>query len=460
MNELKIKNPFSQKEENKYLYNDFEESSKFVNQLKQSQKMWKQVKLEKRIELVRGGLKYFDVHKDKIALDITKQMGRPYHYAKFEINGFFERANHLCDIALETLGSDIYADKEGFEREIHHEPLGTIFVIAAWNYPLLITVNSVIPALIAGNTVLLKHSSLTPAIGEHFEQAFHNLESNNYLLKQVIVNHEVTGEIIENTSINHVVFTGSVKGGKSILNHTQHKFMMPAMELGGKDAAYVDKDVDLNYAVKTIVDGAMFNSGQSCCGIERAYVHEDNYDKFIELASGLISKYNLGDPMDENTNMGPLAQAHAAEFMFKQVQDAKNKGAKVLCGGDVEKINEATFFKPTLVVDADHSMEIMKEENFGPILAVMKVGDINQAIEFVNDSEYGLTSSIFTNNKNNADQFFNDAESGTVFMNRCDYLDPALPWTGVKNSGCGSSLSKYGFHNVTRRKSKHFKLKL
>jgi acyl-CoA reductase-like NAD-dependent aldehyde dehydrogenase len=460
MSELRTENPFTLREIKKYKMHSFDECHGISNKLVESQQQWRDLDLLKRIRLVKDGLNYFETHRGKIALDLCEQMGRPLHHAQFEINGFFERANYLCDIAQETLSADIFTDKDGFEREIHHKPLGVIFVIAAWNYPLLISVNSIIPALISGNTVLLKHSSLTPEIGSHFEKAFTKLGDHNFLLKQVIVNHETTGQIIENSKIDHVIFTGSVNGGKSILNHTQHRFMLPTMELGGKDGAYVDKDVDLKQAAETIVDGAMFNSGQSCCGIERVYVHEDQYDQFIELAKNLISNYKLGDPQDETTSMGPLAQAKSSQIMTEQVQEAVSQGARLVCGGKVEKIQEAIFFQPTLIVDTDHSMSIMKEENFGPILPVMKVGDIHQAIDFINDSEYGLTSSIFTVNKQHADLFFEEAESGTVFMNRCDYLDPALAWAGVKNSGCGASLSKYGFHNVTRRKSKNFKLKI
>ena len=407
--------------------------------------------------LVLSGLKYFEVNSEEIARDISEQMGRPLHQARGEIKGFFERANFLCGVAKETLAPDELRDKDGFQRSIAHVPLGTVFVISAWNYPLLITVNSVVPALLAGNAVLLKHSSLTPKIGAHFHKAFFQLGDYEGLFQNVIVDHKTTGEIIEKSRVNHVVFTGSVSGGKKILEHTSKRFMQPALELGGKDAAYVHSDADLNYAVNSIVDGAMFNSGQSCCGIERVYVHEKHYDAFIEKAAELVKSYKLGDPKDEKIDLGPLANPKAANFMQTQVDEAVERGAKILAGGKTVKIEKATFFEPTLVCDVDHRMEIMKEENFGPILPVMKVSDENQALQLINESDYGLTCALFTSDVKLAALMSEDIDTGTVFMNRCDYLDPALPWTGVKNSGCGSALSKYGFHAVTRKKSLHFK---
>lgn len=453
-------NPFTLEKIGTFELESFEQQRAKVEALKTTQKAWKRESLETRLGLVKEALNYFEEHRSEIAQDISEQMGRPLHYANGEVNGFFERANYLCENAKEILAPDVYTDKDGFERSIEHTPLGTIFVISAWNYPMLITVNSVVPALISGNTVLLKHSSVTPKIGEHFEKAFKKLGSFDNLLLHSVLDHATTGKVIEELSVDHVVFTGSVSGGRQILQHTSKRFMMPALELGGKDAAYVHSDADLDHAVDSIVDGAMFNSGQSCCGMERAYVHESLYDAFLEKAKVLVDGYKLGDPKDESTMLGPLATAKAATYMQKQVDDAVASGATVLSGGKIQKIGEGTFFDATLISDVSQKMEIMQEENFGPILPVMKVKNEDEAIECINDSEYGLTCAIFTQDKNVARKIADEAETGTVFMNRCDYLDPALPWTGVKNSGCGSSLSKYGFYSVTRRKSIHFKTKL
>lgn len=457
MEKLKCTNPFTGENIGEFNYDSFPQALEKLKTLKKNQKAWNEVALKERLTLVKEALAYFDKNREQIALDICEEIGRPLHHSRGELNGFFERANYLCEIAEATLQPDQIAGKPNFDRQIEHVAYGTIFVISAWNYPLLITVNSVVPALISGNTVLLKHSSLTPKIGAHFEKAFRNLGPHRDLLMQTIINHETTGRLIEEGPVDHVVFTGSVSGGQSILKHTSKKFMMPALELGGKDAAYVHFDADLDKAVDSVVDGAMFNAGQSCCGIERAYVHEKIYDQFVAKAQKMIAGYKMGDPKNETTSLGPLAQAKAAKVMQEQIDEAVKQGAKVLEGGKLEKISQGTFYPATLVVNVNNKMKLMQEENFGPILPVMKVRDVNEAIQHTNDSHYGLTAAIFTADLKVAQQFAHHAEVGTVFMNRCDYLDPALPWTGVKDSGCGSSLSKYGFYSVTRRKGIHFR---
>ncbi|MGE0526626.1 MAG: aldehyde dehydrogenase family protein [Bdellovibrionales bacterium] len=459
MAKLITKDPYSGKVTGEFEYESPAQAKAKADALMESQKLWRQRPFPERLRLVKEALSYFEQNRELIATDICEQMGRPLHQARGELNGFFERAHHLCAIAETVLRPDRYTDKLGFDRAIEHEPLGLIFVISAWNYPLLITVNSVVPALLAGNTVLLKHSSLTPKIGAHFEKAFGRL-GGVQVLSHVIVNHDTTGGIIEESPIAHVVFTGSVAGGRKILAHTSKKFMMPALELGGKDAAYVHADADLQQAVDSIVDGAMFNSGQSCCGIERAYVHRPVYEEFLKRAEKLIRTYKLGDPKDESTSLGPVAQSRSLDEMKRQILEARENGATVLVGGEAEILGQGVFFQPTLICNVTNDLRIMQEENFGPILPVMAVDNLEEALELINDSTYGLTAAIYTRDVDVARRFARDANVGTVFMNRCDYLDPALPWTGVKNSGCGSALSKYGFYHLTRRKSLHFKTKI
>lgn len=454
---LKVKNPFSQDVIGEYPYDDLKQVQSKLAKLHQTQKQWRDLSLNSRVQAVQKALEYFTKNKMTIAKDISLQMGRPLAQSPGEVDGLLERANYLCRIAETSLAATTLPEKPGFERSIVREPLGVIFVISAWNYPLLVTVNSVVPALLAGNTVLLKHSSQTPEIGKHFEKAFHAMAGLENLLSQIMVDHTVTGQIIETLDVQHVVFTGSVSGGTQILQHTAKKFMQPQLELGGKDAAYVAEDADLDAAAATVVDGAMFNSGQSCCGIERTYVHRRVYDQFIEKCLKVIADYRLGDPLDPKTNLGPMVTEKAARTADLQVQAAIKGGAKVLAGGKITKIASGYFFEPTLLANVKQDMEIMQEENFAPILPVMPVDSMEQALDLVNDSKYGLTSAIFTRDIEKARQFARRAETGTVFMNRCDYLDPALPWTGVKDSGCGSALSHLGFLSVTRAKGLHFK---
>lgn len=458
MNEiLKVKNPYSQEIIGEYPIDQLSSVKTKVTSANEAQLQWKKFSLEKRIELVQKALAYFTDNKELIARDISLQMGRPISQAGGEVNGLMERGNYLCSVAAESLKTLTLPEKPGFYRAISREPLGLIFIISAWNYPLLVTVNSVVPALLAGNSVLLKHSSQTPAIGAHFEKALGELGGIKNLLQQIVVNHETTGKIIEELDIQHVVFTGSVSGGAQILKHTAKKFMQPQLELGGKDAAYVAEDADIAAAAATVVDGAMFNSGQSCCGIERAYVHKDVFEEFIKQCKIVLNDYKMGDPLDKNTNLGPLVTEKAVKFVEAQVQAAVAAGAKVLVGGKAVKLSNGFFFEPTLMVNVNQQMEVIQEENFAPVLPVVVVDSLEQAIKMVNDNQYGLTSAIFTKNMDQAKIFAEQVNTGTVFMNRCDYLDPALPWTGVKNSGCGSALSHLGFLSVTRAKAIHFK---
>lgn len=458
MSVLKINNPYSGDPLGEFPLESLNDVKTKVEALNKTQKTWKSCDIHSRITLIQSALNYFEENAELIAKDISEQMGRPQHQAKNEIYGMLDRAHYLISVAVEALLPEEFNDQAGFYRAIEHVPLGTIFVISAWNYPLLITINSVIPSLLAGNTVLLKHSSLTPKIGEHFQKAFHSLGDYTDLLFSTVVDHKTTGEIIEQLGIDHVVFTGSVNGGRQIVQHTSKRFINPTLELGGKDGVYLHNDANLEAATESIIDGAFFNSGQSCCGLERAYIHADVYDEFIERATKLVEAYRLGNPTDSNTSMGPLAQGRAAEYMQKQIDDAKAAGAKVLTGGESFREARGTFFRPTLVTDVTNDMEIMQEENFGPIVGICKVNSMEEALTHINDSNYGLTSAIYTSNQKTAKTFAKEANTGTVFMNRCDYLDPALAWVGVKNSGQGFSLSKFSFHSVTRKKSIHFKI--
>ncbi|MCB0420870.1 MAG: aldehyde dehydrogenase family protein [Bdellovibrionales bacterium] len=457
MKNLNLINPFTGEKLASFPVQPLEDVQKDVHRLHQTQRKWAKLSLKERVHAVENAITYFETHRDQIARDISEEMGRPLHQCQGEVNGFFERARYMISIAETTLASDIIEDSDEFFREIQHVPLGVVFVISAWNYPLLITVNSVIPALIAGNTILLKHSSRTPLIGQHFEQAFSQMLSLGPFVKNIVVDHATTGEIIEKLAIDHVVFTGSVKGGHEILRHTSKKFLQPQLELGGKDAAYVHRDADIRRAAESVVDGTCYNSGQSCCGIERVYVHKDVYEEFKSYCLELMKSYRLGDPSSPETQLGPMAQKSAVDEALNQVQEALAQGAKVLCGGDGYTIKEGHFLKPTLLENVHSQMSVMQEENFSPVLPLQKVENESQALDFINDSDYGLTTAIFTSDRNFAKNFAADIESGTVFMNRCDYLDPALPWTGVKNSGVGSSLSKYGYYGLTRRKSIHFR---
>ncbi|HXN06448.1 MAG TPA: aldehyde dehydrogenase family protein, partial [Nitrospiria bacterium] len=376
--------------------------------------------------------------------------------AKNEINTFFDRAEYMLSIAKQTLSPDILPEKEGFLRRIEHVPLGVVLNIVAWNYPLLIPVNVVVPALLSGNSVLLKHSAKTPLCGVHFENAFGHLDVPG-LVKNLIISHQETANLIADERIAYVAFTGSVPGGQKVYQQVSKRFINAGLELGGKDPAYLAEDADIEFSVENIVDGACYNAGQSCCAVERVYVHEKHYDQFLSKAKKLLEAYRQGDPLDDATAMGPLVSPGAIKVLERQVKDGIKKGGRLLLGGKKMAGSKGNFFLPTLIADLPNHAEIMQEESFGPVVPVMRVKDDDEALACMNDTRFGLTASIWTKSQERAERFARALEAGTIYQNRCDYLDPALPWTGMRESGFGSTLSRYGFYHLTKRKSIHFR---
>jgi acyl-CoA reductase-like NAD-dependent aldehyde dehydrogenase len=417
---------------------------------------WKKSTFNEREELIHNIIKYFEENKNSIAEDITKQMGRPISHSINEVNGAIYRMNGLVDIFRNALAINQLPDLNGLSRQITREPLGVILDIAAWNYPLLIAVNIVIASILAGNTVVIKHSSTTPLCGEIFEKAFNFCNAPNGLVQNIICSHQSLATAIKLGLFDHISFTGSVNGGQSISEANKSNFIGLGLELGGKDSAYICEDSDLDFVIPNVMDGVFYNAGQSCCGVERIYVHESIYEQFIKGAISEMEKLIIGNPMDSETTMGPLASAKAIQFLENQKQDAIKKGARVIeYSKEIPQIGN--YLKPFIAIDCTHDMEIMMEESFGPIVGIMKVKSDEEAIHFMNDSQFGLTASIWTKNEKKAMNIANELETGTVFLNRCDVLDPELPWVGVKNSGHGASLGEIGIHQLTRPKSFNFK---
>jgi len=417
---------------------------------------WRRTPLSERKTQVQEGLERFLSQRESIEGNVTRQMGKPLWEAKNEVNTMADRAETSISIAEDVLAHDILPEKEGFFLRIDHAPLGLVFNIAAWNYPLLIPINVIVPALLAGNSVILKHSAKTPLTGQAFEDAFGNLNVPN-LVTHVVLSHGGTARLIGDERVNHVAFTGSVEGGRSVYQETAKRFIDAGLELGGKDPAYVAQDADLAFTVPNVVEGALYNAGQSCCAVERVYVHEKVYDDFASQAQDVLKGYSMGDPMDPETMLGPLVTEKALQVLEEQIEDAVRLGAEVLLGGQRNTDLPGNFFPPTLVVDVPNQSMLMQEESFGPVLPVLKVKNDEEALKHMNDTRYGLTASIWTKDQDRAERFAGELDAGTIFQNRCDYLDPLLPWTGVRDSGKGSSLSRYGFYHLTRPKSIHFR---
>ncbi|KAF7323844.1 Succinate semialdehyde dehydrogenase [Mycena kentingensis (nom. inval.)] len=437
-----------------------------------AQKQWAKVPLSDRIAIAQ---KFIDEWPTdgalKVPEELSVEMGRPISQGAGEARGFLERAKHMLSIAESSL-ADVpltETDKPGFRRFIRRVPLGVVLVIIPWNFPYLTAVNSVFPALLAGNAVLLKAAPQTPRSAEIMVDSLIKAGFPKDLVVAVHLSPDLTKQAIQHPLVDFVSFTGSVAGGRAVEEAavSASGFKGVALELGGKDPAYVRADADLDYTVGELVDGALFNSGQSCCAVERIYVHESIYDTFVSRFADIAKGYKLGDPSSETTNLGPVVSIASATRIRKQVSDAVAAGAKTLVPEDLFPIaKEGTaYVAPQVLIDVNHSMDVMKEETFGPIVGIQKVTSDAEAVKLMNDSPYGLTASIWTNAAANPEseaaflELEAEVEAGTVFLNRCDYLDPALCWTGVKDSGRGISLSKFGYDQLTRAKSVHMKIK-
>jgi acyl-CoA reductase-like NAD-dependent aldehyde dehydrogenase len=395
-----------------------------------------------------------------IAEEISRQMGRPISQSPFEIGGFEERARHMIAIAPEALGDIEVGPKAGFTRFIRRDPLGVVLVVAPWNYPYLTAVNAVVPALMAGNAVILKHSAQTPLCAERFAEAFAAAGLPAGVFQYLHLGHRAALELIGHEAVDFVSFTGSVPAGHAVQEAAAGRFIGLGLELGGKDPAYVRPDADLDHAIENLADGAFFNSGQSCCAIERIYVHEDVYEPFVEGFAALTRQYKLGSPLDPETNLGPMVRTSAAEFVRGQTAEAVAAGARALVDPAEFPADApgSPYLAPQVLVDVDHSMRVMSEESFGPVIGIMKVGSDEEAIGLMNDSPFGLTAAVWTGDTEAAIAIGDRIETGTWFMNRCDYLDPSLAWTGVKNSGRGCTLSRLGYEVLTRPKSYHLRV--
>ncbi len=430
-----------------------------IEQATMAQADWQHTSLEARARLCHRAVDFMVAQRDEIANEITLQMGRPIRFAGGEINGLEERARYMIDIAEKEL-QDIEVEAiAGFTRFIRHQPLGTVLTIAPWNYPYLTAINSIIPALMSGNCVILKHSAQTLLCAERFYQAFEQAGLPKGVFQYLHLNHQHTEALVREPSVAYVSFTGSNTGGINIEQALAGHFKTSAFELGGKDPAYVLPDANIEYAVNNLVDGAYFNSGQSCCGVERIYVHENIYDEFEERFINLVRQYQLGDPRDPATTLGPVVNQHSADYIRKQIKQAETAGAHCCIDETDFPASSASnvYVAPQVLTNVDHGMDVMTEETFGPVVGIMKVSHDEQALQLMNDSKYGLTASVWSQDLEHAIALGDKIDTGTVFMNRCDYLDPALAWVGVKQSGRGCSLSKLAYQQFTRPKSFHLK---
>ncbi|KRC71568.1 aldehyde dehydrogenase [Achromobacter sp. Root83] len=424
-----------------------------------AQVAWHGLGVVERGRIVSEAVDRFVAAKDEIARAITIQMGRPLRYTPGEVAGFEARARHMIAIAGEALAPVSVAAQAGFTRFISREPIGVALTIAPWNYPLLTAVNSVVPALMAGNAVILKHSNQTPLCAELMDRAFREAGAPKGVFQYLHASHDTVQRLIRAPEIGYVSFTGSVRGGRVIEESAAGRFIGVGLELGGNDPAYVRADARIGHAVETLVDGAFFNSGQSCCGIQRIYVARKRYEEFVERATALTQGYVLGNPLNADTTLGPVVRASAAAEIRGVIAQAVSAGAKNMIDPShfTEASESSLYVAPAVLTQVDHRMRVMSDECFGPVVGIMPVDTDEEAIALMNDSPYGLTAAAFTQDEEAALHIGRQVRTGTFFMNRCDYLDPALAWTGVKNSGRGVSLSAVGYEPLTQAKSFHLR---
>ena len=422
---------------------------------------WRNTSIAERTSILTRFCDEFESRRDKIAEELTWQMGRPARYAPNEVRGTLERARHMIAIAPQALEDLDVGPRENFRRFVRREPLGLVFTVAAWNYPFLIAVNSVVPALMAGNVVVLKHSAQTPLAAERFAECLTAAGLPKGVFQVLHASHDDTDRIIRDPRVDFVAFTGSVAGGHAVQRAAATRFIGVGLELGGCDPVYVRHDANLAHAIENIVDGVYFNSGQSCCGLQRVYVHHGLYQKFTEGFVELTRQYNLGDPTDAATTLGPLVRTAAADGVRAQIQASIAAGATGVIDDTKFVASRAgtPYVAPQVLLNVDHRMPVMREEIFGPVAGIMKVSSDDEAVDLMNDSDFGLTAAIWTEDEDVALQLGQRVNTGTWFMNRCDYLDPALAWVGVKDSGRGCTLSVVGYEHLTRPKSFHMRLK-
>ena len=428
-----------------------------VVRAKAARRAWRETTIAERQKILTHFVDALLLMNDQIVPELAWQMGRPVRFGG-EKRGVEERARYMIELAAEALAPSIKPEKEGLTRYITREALGTVMVIAPWNYPFLTAVNSIVPGLLSGNAIILKHASQTLLAGERFAAAADSAGLPAGLFQNLVLGHADTEKLIGSGAIDHVNFTGSVEGGRRIEQAAAGTFATLGLELGGKDPAYVRADANLDFAAENLADGSFFNSGQSCCGVERIYVHADVYDGFVDRFVGQARGWTLGDPLDPATIVGPMARGNFADHVRGQTEEAERAGAhRHLNWADSRDVAGSPYLAPEVLTGVNHQMSVMREESFGPVVGIMKVSDDAEAVSLMNDSPYGLTASIWTEDLDAAGRIGAEVETGTVFANRCDYLDPALVWTGVKDTGKGGALSEIGYHNLTQPKSFHLR---
>ena len=426
--------------------------------LKDGQAVWKQMPLKERIAIIQEYHQLLERDIEQLSITLTEEVGKPLQQSRNEINGSRSRIEWMLTHAEQNLSAEVMSESENMKELIRYEPLGIVCNISAWNYPYLVGTNVFIPALLAGNAVFYKPSEYATLTGLHIERLLKEAGVPENVFQVAIGNGEVGGLLLE-LPLDGYFFTGSYATGKKIYEAVAPKMVPCQCELGGKDPLYVTDDVtDIKSVAEGTADGAFYNNGQSCCAVERIYVHEKVYEKYLSAFINEVESWKLGNPKEEGVYIGAISRASQLPFLENQVKDAISKGAFLVTGG--ERVNgEGNYFKPTVLANVDHRMLVMREESFGPIIGIMKVSNDTEAISLMNDTAYGLTASVYSSNQKRAEGILEQMDSGTGYWNCCDRVSAALPWSGRRHSGFGSSLSHMGMRAFTKPKSYHLRKK-
>lgn len=392
---------------------------------------------------------------EQLAVTLTRETGKPIRMARNELEGLLPRIDFFLAETASAIGAETVHQDDGMREQIEHVPLGVVANISAWNYPWFVGCNVILPALLTGNAVLYKPSEFATLTGLEMARLLHEAGVPRDVMVTLVGGREV-GEALLEQPLDGVFFTGSHATGQRIAAKVGQRFVRLQLELGGKDPAYVCDDADIQAAAEGLADGAMYNTGQSCCSVERLYVHERVYDAFVAAFVRTVQGYRSGDPMNEQTYIGAITRAAQLQVLQRQVEDAVRRGARLLAGGRAGS-GPGNWFEPTVLVDVNHQMEIMREESFGPVIGIQQVAGDEAAIALMNDSRYGLTASVYTRDEGRARRLLSQVRAGTVYWNCCDRVSPRLPWSGVGDSGVGLTLSKYGIQAFTRVKAWHLR---
>ncbi len=424
--------------------------------LKKGQLSWAAVPVKQRIQCIASFYDLLETHKDELAQTLTAEMGKPLQQSYNELNGARARIKYFIENSEKWLSEEWVVTEGATKEKITYEPLGIIANISAWNYPYLVGVNVYIPALIAGNAVFYKPSEYTTLTGMHIQNLLYKagIPENCF---QLVTGGGVVGEMLLNLHLNGFYFTGSYRTGKYIAERVATQLVPCQLELGGKDPLYVAEDVaDIETTAAAALEGVVYNNGQSCCAVERIYVHEKVFDKFVDAFVAQTKKMKIGDPMEPGTELGPLSRREQVQFLLGQVADAKEKGATVLTGGNALP-GKGFYLEPTVLVNVNHTMKIMKEESFGPVTGIQKVKDDEEAMALMQDTEYGLTAAVYTSSFERAEKIMRSMNTGTVYWNCCDRVSATLPWSGRKHSGLGTTLSYQGIRAFVQPKAWHIR---